>query len=430
MTTRYRSETKQTLLLPVVYRNWLDVDNSLDVICEAGEKEMTDVVTPGFHQLVKEGAVINNPCDYTETSYSWEPGETAVFGWYYHNKPEEYTRLVTGNVTARHLVVKPCIYFDQYTGPPITFDCDAQAKSFCLANVDSTPYEFFEDLAELSETIKFLKNPLKGIADLVKVYKGKKEKILRSPWKHKAAEAKALGDLWSQYSFALAPLVRSVMTACEAWDNRDTLRRPSRRSAHGYSNSELNTWGDWWYRSDIGKQIRYHKKETATLDVHATIYYEVDNPLMDWKFALGLRAKDIPTVLWELMPLSFMLDRIVNVRNAIAGLMNLYDPSVTFLAASTTRRHTTKHNISMVEIYYSTGSYIYDLSNPDSVNYSTFQYKRDLWMPSLRDLVPPVTWKNLVSSVSKVADLTALIVSRIFAAKNLRRLPNHPYGIR
>jgi hypothetical protein len=146
--------------------------------------------------------------------------------------------------------------------------------------------------------------------------------------------------------------------------------------------------------------------------VHATIFFEVTNPLKDWNFLLGLRMKDIPTGLWEIVPLSFMVDRLLNIKNTISGAVNFLDPTVTFLAASTRIKKTTTSNITFTGCTYLEDLYTYKLENPDTVKHEVFEYNRGLWEPTFSDVVPPFTLGGLVEDIAKTADLIAIIVGR------------------
>lgn len=416
--TRYRDFTEVPTYSDVVYVRYDGVKSIVNVLHKSGEGEMTDIVTPKFHQRVRDGEVINNPCNRVVKSYEIFTGDASLL-YYPSSSPSNWWRLESGCITARLLAnpsYQPYLFYKN-DAPAPTFDTEGQAKSFALARVDSTPYEFAEDVGELRETLQFLKNPLDSIASLAKVYKQRYRAIKRNPKfkENPAREAKALADLWNTYSFAFAPLVRSIMSACEAWNHRDRLKRPARRSSHGYSqNTERSS--DVWTRAPEGAGIAtYNKNCSRTVETHATIYYEVSNPLVNWQFALGLRLKDIPKTMWNLMPLSFMVDRMFNLSNAIAGISNLTLSSytVSILAASVTQRYTSKHTMTLSDLDWSTGAYTYIYSGSDYVQWTEFEYDRKIWVPKMTDAFPPVTGKGLVDSITKTADLIALILSRL-----------------
>jgi len=384
-------------------------------------KQMTDIVTPGFHQKVRDGEVINNPCNLKVEEWYCEGQENSRLR--YSHVSDNYANKTIkeeGNLSA-WLIVDLNYQPYQYSvnqAPQPSFDVDGQAKSFCLANVDSTPYEFAEDIGELRETLTLLRNPLTAIRDLAKVYKRRRKAIRDNPkFKEKPqAEAKALADLWNQYRFAFAPLIRSIMNACEAWDNRDRLKRPSRRSAHGYSHNSESAQSGVRKLAPLAADAYWSFSDIRKVDAHATIYYEVSNPLANWQFALGLRLKDIPKTMWQLFPLSFMVDRLYNLSNAIAGLSNLILSSytVSILAASLTKRWDATRTVSLTALTWSTSEYIFELyGTPDSMVFHEFEYDRQEWTPEVWDSFPPFTGGGLTDSVTKTIDLVALTLSRL-----------------
>ena len=163
----------------------------------------------------------------------------------------------------------------------------------------------------------------------------------------------------------------------------------------------------------IEKTVPYHvttHDEGYRIDdlYKATILYEVSNPLEDWKFQLGLRVKDIPSTTWQLLPLSFMVDRLYNISNVIKGAINFLDPQLSFLAASVTRRTTKYSSFTVTDQVNQT--WLTALT-PDTWTRSRFRYERTVWNPRPIDvLTTSLDVRGLVNSISKTADLIALIV--------------------
>jgi len=372
---------------------------------------MTDEVTPSYHARVRDGEVFSNPVNYECTS---EVGEDtgATLHIQSTTDPGYYVDSENTNQTMFHLD-----HFGRPAGAslndapllPIS-NLETPTKQRCLANVDSTPYEFFEDLAEIRETIQFLKNPLASLAQIGRAYKYQKSHMNIRDIKRKA---KAYADLWNTYRFAAAPLVRSMLTALEAYNDREKALRPSRRTAHARDSARTgSTETQTAYAFGMQQMHHYNKVSHRSADVHASIYYEVTNPLDDWFFRLGLRLKDIPTTAWEIIPLSFMVDRLINIRAAIAGLVNLADPNVTILAGSYTVRQDNVHTLSLYSRTWPYGQYTATISNPDFMKRTSYTWTRSTWLPSIADTIPAVTPGYLVSDVTKCLDLIALTISR------------------
>lgn len=416
MTSRNRTKTYTPVSLTL--RGWRDGIQvwTWPQTTNTGGEEMDDVVVPNFHSRIANGEIINNPCVYEVESVKFSKNTTGSSWWYSAepNRPYTYTE---GNLTdfwrsqcgPGNWKSSPCTGWEDTSGI-------ARAKQTAIAHVDSTPYEFFEDLLEIGETLRFLKNPASALEGVINNFFLSKRKA-RSI-KGAADRAKALADAWNQYRFAAAPLARSLLSIAEIADGKiKDVKRPKRRSAHGI----VNYKGDdqWLTQTTQGssKHLKYFTWEwfgETIQEYHASIHYEVSNPIVDWNFKYGLRLKDIPDVTWQILPLSFMLDRLINIRSMIRGLVNLADPNVTILAASLTKRNTVKHEFVLTDISYfgsaEDGNYV----DPDWVEVKKFTYDRQPWSPGVMDTLPRPTPKYLIDDLVKTADLLAIITSLLY----------------
>lgn len=415
--TTYRSRNRD--IEPIYGSNGFDLYDGSEINNPSTElsgwETMTDYVQSGFHSRVANGEVFNNPVNYSSFRITQNPSSCRYFktktsdpSWWIRMKPESS---YTGNYYSKGKIMPGKWNTWTLSYPP---DVEQGAKQAALANVDGTPYEFFEDIAELRETIEFIKHPLQSLAGVAKAFSRKKQEIYRRPWKDFEKRSKALADAWNTYRFAAAPLVRSVMTALEAYNDREKSMRPSRRTAHGFRDSETPpVVSNVLTAQTLVCNWDWKIVESYTLQGHASIYYEVTNPIDDWSFRLGLRLKDIPVTMWEIVPLSFMVDRVVNIKNAIAGILNIADPSVTFLASSYTTRKKRAIESSILRQWYPYGDYNATIINPDSITRELFTMERVKWEPGLKDTIPAFTPKYLIDDVAKLTDLLAITISRL-----------------
>ena len=378
------------------------------------EEEMTDVITPSFNERIAAGEVINNEMSYSKEMYTAEPEDVFVVQLHNPTGPEDGTRVFKyGNFTAESL--QRCSYYGYDVNPiELTFDTIQQARSKALANVDSTPYEFLEDMLEIKETIKFLRSPLASISNVARAFRRKHDRAQNI--KDQTTRIRELANLWKQYRFAFAPLLRSAMTIMEALADKD-MTRPVRRNAHGYAfdKKDHRAFEEPWI-GGVGTQVVFQYQANALKDrqTHAAVLYEVSNPVYDNFFKLGLRLKDLPVGLWEIYPLSFMVDRLWNIKNMISGFMNLADPDLTILAGSVTDRIDATHDISLVGKYMPyEGITTWTIGRPDHVYYKKYTQVRTPWAISVADIVPPLTPGNLVSDISKILDLLSIILGKL-----------------
>lgn len=385
------------------------------------EKYMSDIVTDRFNARIMAGEVINNGCEYRVESQELV-GQSTVW-WQNVADPFAVFAFDNGNATdwARWISSAGLSFTAPESADVGRSTLDAGAKSKALANVDSTPYEFFEDILELRETARFLKNPLEALKGVTKAFKRKKKKLLRKHALRDAKfKAKAVANLWTQYRFAASPLLRSITGAFDAYEDYQSgkIHRNARRSAHGKTEGSAQAAKSVNAFTAPGvyeKVFAFSCTQVVNESHHASILYEVSNPVADVNFALGLRAKDIPEVMWQIVPLSFMVDRVVNVSNFVRGVTNILDPTVSFLSGSHTRKTSTQEISTLSDYYFGSGvSIVHDLGKVDDyIVDSKFNYHRDTWAPSISDTVPPFTWGGLVEDITKIADLAAIILGHV-----------------
>jgi hypothetical protein len=361
-------------------------------------EEIFDYVTDDYARIVQQGGVVNNPCLYTLTELSQEgfPGTRHVVHTSDH-KTYDQVGAVTERWLSSHPITPP--------GPSInsTF-VERRAKLLALSNIDSSKYAFGEDLGELRETYEYLRNPIGAILHLSKLFR----KLVKSKKKRlRLSHAKAIADVWLEYRFAFSPLLRSALNLIEAFSDKQG-ELPPRLTSHGKSSDE-----DQGSTTLDSSNAHFGYSWRTRLDGKASILYTVDNPVRDWRFTYGLRATDWPTTYWQLLPYSFMIDRLIDVSSFSKAIINLARPSVRILAASYTTRTDNVSKTQLTATDPGSGFTTTALSGNTRVNHD-FTYQRVVWYPSVGDVLPPVDWEYPFSSASKIADMVTLIL------KNLR----------
>lgn len=383
-------------------RNWgpyyeLPPDDMGDMSVYKQTLRISDVVTPNYHKKVAAGAIINNPC----FMYVWTSTSTgsSYIHFSYDTNPDAWFSYTGGSNTrmyggASHLsaIAKPKVQ-----------SILESAKSAALSDVDSTPYAFGEDIGEVRQTLKFVKNPLSSLAGLAKSFQRDVGKYVgRNKGKDRTT---AIADVYTSYQFAFKPLVRSAFDACEAY-TAPNPRLPIRKTAHGNkSASGQNSTSDY----NVGGNVFNINREIET-DLHASLLYWVSNPISDMQWKLGLRARDFPSTLWQLMPYSFMVDRVINVTSFIEGMTALLDPNVEILAGSLRTKETARDSVQLIDKISPGWT---TTVNCDVYEEKRFIYDRQPWIPSVLDSIPNSDVGNLVNTATKIADLGALIVQRL-----------------
>lgn len=361
------------------------------------QDEMTDTVTPDYFRIVREGGIVNSNCVYTKSGRRTNASYSLTVDKASSPYTPEY--LYEGPLCARLLDDGT---YGAVLPYPTLDDTERRAKMVAIANIDKTPYAFGEDLLEVGETLRFLRNPLAALSKLGSEFNH--EYLINRSWARNSYELlRAHASVWNQYRFAVSPLVRSIQDGIEAYAGK-LPSNTERLSARGIA---INTGSDSQTKQLFGF-LNVTEEVTNKIDGKATILYEVSNPIRDWRFRLGLRVKDIPKAIWQVMPYSFMVDRLLDLSSFTQGVMNLADPSIKILAASY------RAKVSGKKVYKTAGSFNsrYHITADDELTWEEFTYARSVWQPSIADTLPEFSPGQLISDATKITDLFAIVASK------------------
>lgn len=365
-------------------------------------RTMTDTVTPKFDEAIGHGEIVNNSCLFQRNLVRRGSG-----GRYYAvRKSNGQVSQGTGSgcLTAAYVQAGVSCSTPSFA---ISGEADkiAAVKLQALSKIDQAPYGIGQDVAEIRQTLEFMRDPLKNFDLLTRNIS--KDIALRMPKKSLSARAKALSGLWADYRFAIGPNVRTLDTLLHSLIDGEQPR-PKRQTAHAYAKLETSMADK--VTATGNTQFRFTRSGKREVEYHASVLYEISNPVKDWKYKYGLRNKDIMATMWEVYPYSFVVDRAFNVGGALKGLLALSDPSVTILAASLTKRDETLYRRSMVEQINAA----WDISiTPDDQWFQTFVYDRSTWIPTASDTIPRVNLGGLTADITKTVDLISLCLLRM-----------------
>ena len=390
---RLRSHEDETITSMMNVQGYNGSNYNYDVgpfVKSAFQKSMCDHPTPGYDRRIAAGDIINSTMSFSSLRESAEGA--SVVSTYSIAQPQYWSYFSGGSVTEHWLPGFPAAP-EGLDGTSVS-----AAKLAALANMDKTEYAFGEDLGEIGQTIRFLKNPIQHLTKLTK-----RQKDLEKSLKRKGAtDEKAAADSYAAYQWAYKPLVRSVEDLTTALMTQIKARKP-RYSARGKS-VVSNEYTDDSY-NDIGRYTYKIDKSVRTAILYEN--HRNDNDLLK---KYGLRFKDAPETAWQLFPLSFMIDRVVNISDVIRASQNLLDTDLKILAASVTIKTLiteTKQLTNLNDPLY------VQLVTGDVVTREKFTMTRSIWQPTASDLIPPVRPAELIKDVQSILDLTTLITQRI-----------------
>jgi hypothetical protein len=385
------------------YKDGAATGYNIESVTAFQSKSMSDFVTPGYQRLVRNGEIINNACTMVVTEQ-----QVIGSGTYYGVRASDSAIYeVRGNGSLTNWLAWASGFNPALLQAPDVVSLRRESQAKALAQVDSSPYQMLEDVGELAETIRFLKRPFTSFVRLGKRFRRDVKLKRKLNGRDVRSYSEASASVWLEYRFAIMPLVRSMLTLWEAAGT--DIHRPKRRTARGIvgdlsspaSGSYLQYWSPTWIRFMIDDKVETTMK--------SGILYTVDNPVESLSFKYGLRLADIPETAWNLLPLSFMVDRVVDISTSIRGITNLANPSIQMLAGFTVEKTTAERTTSAQSIDPNGWGSI--SLGPDAVYYKSFLYERSVWTPSLMDATPTLHLKKLANSATKLTDLVALGIS-------------------
>lgn len=186
-------------------------------------------------------------------------------------------------------------------------DIGMRLLSDATASASQADFEGMVMIGELKETFQMFMNPMMGLLTLLK----------KNPVRHRQGRGmsmrkvgKYLSDWWLQMRFGVMPFINDIAALRDAAETK--MRREyspimhsravttsQSESREGYTGTIFNVpvWGDTYARTR-GR-------------IMACVYYN----RFTWSKLerMGLDWSQIPGAIWELVPFSFLVDRVVNV---------------------------------------------------------------------------------------------------------------------
>lgn len=287
---------------------------------ESKQEVMDDVVTPRFKKCVALGQIVNNPLEkvttilkdtmveinlghqrsvYTNCSGQWK--------WITVKDQLVGTRPASGFYTFGVLpdVPDPCDY-DSLIDLAIT---SAHAR------VNVSEAMAIVGLAEGQKTISSIASILKRLVGLTK-------NIVRLniPGIAKELTPKELANRYMEARYAIRPLMYDLKSYVDAYSNASTIgKRLTFRGSERDGDSESSTstiyetQGSGGYTIHREYYVTYSMERTVAVRSGVLTAIENLNPLQIWGF------DDVLESLWELVPLSFVIDWFINVGQKIAA---------------------------------------------------------------------------------------------------------------
>lgn len=289
---------------------------------------ITDQVIPGFKARSAKGEIFNNPMSSYKETRSVERGTSSVrFAYkatdsmlhrhcpdhYWESVPEATVCLVANGGPVSHLVQPNSA----------SRNMRDYAGTLAYADIDSPTVDGATFIAELRETISFVRNPLKAFVGLVKAAKTSKSRNAakraltrrgRPVYNRDLTVYDYIVDNWLSYRYGFRPIVKDIEDAAEAVAQTVLNERPKRRTARGNASdsSSLSNSGTCPYDS----RCEFQTDTRVSVEVRAGVLYEYQRS----RDTFGVDFARVPVAAWEAIPFSFVVDHFLNVGSFIEGI--------------------------------------------------------------------------------------------------------------
>lgn len=272
-------------------------------------------------------------------------------------------------------------------------------KLAALAKVDAGQYDFTEDILSLRETVNLLKDPLGGIKDAL-VFARRKKPL-----------ASAAG-LWAYARFGVSPFLRSVHDLYESFHAANKEVQPFVRLRSTASQKDAWAESKSVTKSGTVNLPTYFYQRNFHGTVKAIVYYKVSRPRGGLAYKYSSRWKDLPVGFWNIVPLSFMFDRMYSVNNMLEALINIHDPTVLIEGGCVVTTIVYDGQVQLTNFFADPNWSI--TCSGDTVHKLVKQSKtRTVWNPTSSFPRPSVDFSGLVKDSTKTLDLVAIILQKM-----------------
>lgn len=242
---------------------------------------------------------------------------------------------------------------------PLTSDV-ALSRAVADARSKQNHFRGGNFLAELRDTIRGLRNPVKGFRGLLDTYhRNAKRRVKQAVGKRPIpvsqsdfrrlerdkpdvarAAQRALSDSWLEANFGWAPLLSDAVDAYHAL-RRLSARTPLSRFYGAHSVMSAPSYASNTRALD-GYTLRFTVRTytESFVKYYGAVKLRVDEPVGTAMEEFGVRARDFLPAVWEAIPYSFLIDYFSNIGEIIEAVS--FPKSDLAWMARTYRNHSTR----------------------------------------------------------------------------------------
>jgi len=272
-------------------------------------ESISDCRHPGYANAIKHGAIVMGDLLILKSSRTCTPANFSYGP--YDNPPSHWgTERAWGDLA---VWIESRITYPTYITNDVSQGRDGVLIA-AYAKMNEPPILVGEILGDLAKTLQMIRRPMGSAAKLLtKMIEVKRYRLRK---KAAGSVAKVTADVWLEYRYGWKPIIGDTATAISEFEKAHPVRKQRlvARSQKPFTVSKS------WTEQVAGGIPRC---DAVTCNVHYTgngracggVIYEVDVKSTPEQIAasLGLGIDQLPSTIWELIPLSFVVDWFVNV---------------------------------------------------------------------------------------------------------------------
>lgn len=368
-------------------------------------RSITDVVTKGYKKLSAQGHIMMNPLSLTYDTRSTS-FDTLSFG------PHSLwgTRKVEGTLAC------------QWSIPPTrpswfaTRIADAKSRTLLRAHskVAQEDFQGLVTVAEASKTASMIARPFGSALALLERIAARRARLVQRG----ATLAVASASAWLEYRLGWRPLLFDIEGIWTAY-HKNTLYydKPVRLVARA-GDHDIK-----WFSPPVVTQSVQPGLTSVTMaseydhqaKVTSGVLYELFDGTLEAATArrMGMRLSDVPAAVWEIVPLSFVVDRFVDIGTWLQAITP--KPGVRILGSwsTTIDKQINTNKVREARIYVATSPATTYVQSGGTFREEIHAVTR-VANPSLPPL-PTVNYRDL--NLSQQLDHAALIVAKLAGFK-------------
>jgi hypothetical protein len=192
-----------------------------------------------------------------------------------------------------------------------------------LERIGSTKLELGVELIEMRETADFVRDKtmylLRNILDIRrgKIPRALKEKRIKRIWREKRRDRAS--RMLLEYRYALMPLMGSIEDSIKLID--EGFKRPDAQRLFSVAKASKTFKKPGYERvSTRSDKVITTTRSEGILMAHAKVYYTFSSVFLSDMKQLGASRGDVPQMIWEVLPFSFVVDMAIGVSAYLSRL--------------------------------------------------------------------------------------------------------------